>query len=753
MNKILKITLIVVASIVALLLLVSLLVSPVAKGYVNKHGKELIGRDIHVEHLRANIWTGRVCINHLVVFEDDDTTAFFSFDTLDVSVKLRKLLSQELYVRHITLAAPCVRIVQDSDHFNFTSIIDHFASDEEQPADTASSAWRLGFYNIRLVGGEVYYADCVRQSNWDLKNLNLMVPGVYFDGEESTDAGLELQLADGGTLAIDASLNLDNNDFDVAVGLERFAVSNVRAYLTDVMKVERMEGTLDAHLHALGNLSDLLQMDIDGEVSLAGVDIRDAHNGEVLRVGELKATVNRINLVENVFDINRIFVGGLSSHFDRYDDGSNFSRLFVSQPVENNEASVSEFAPAEAAAASKPIQLHVAQFTLKDAQFTYNDFTLPDAFSFPVKKLNVCAENITLAGDNNARIFAQLPNGGMALINWSGRLDDWKSRQRLSLNIKNLHLSDLSPYTVAYLGHPFTDGTFSFTSENTIDHSMLNGNNKLDLYHPEVGDKRKDVDNQINIPLKAALYVLKDKDGKVEMELPIAGNIDSPEFNYMKLVWKTLGNLLVKVGTSPFRAVSKAMGISGNFDMIAFDPLQVDITSEQYDLMSKISEVALYDTAIVVSFEPQLDMAAAARNQSLFDLKREYYLSLHPEKDNDSDGQTASLVVRMEMIDYTNIAAISIKDAGFVDWLQNQELTRSAHPSAKEAQRIAELRYSLEQCAEQVRQQVLLRNRIMTHYFVEQMHVSTSQIKFLPLVEDAKGAGYALGSALREETE
>ena len=758
MNKLLKIILIVVSSLLGFLLLVSLLVSPVAKSYVNKHGKSLIGREMHVDKLRANIWTGRVRIHDLVVYEDDDTTTFFSFDTLDVSVKLRKLLRQEVFVRHITLAAPHVRIVQYDDRFNFSSIIDHFASDEETPDDTASAPWRLGFYNIRLVDGEVYYADRGRHSEWDLKNLNLRVPGVYFDGEEDTDAGLELQLADGGTLAIDASLNLDNNNFEVGVGLEQFAISNVEAYLADVMKVGRMDGKLDAHLHAVGNLSEFLQMNIDGDVRLAGVDIRGDKGEEVLRLADLAVDVNRVNIDKNIYDVKRVSINGLASHFDLYSDGNNFSRLFATgsnaqaasaeEGVETKASAEPPAAEPESAPQHNPMQLTVGQIQINDAEVTFNDFSLPDPFTFPVKRLSINAENISFAGENSAKVFAQLPNGGMAIINWKGRIDEWKQSQRLSLNIKNLHLSDLSPYTVAYLGYPFTDGTFSFTSENVINNSMLNGNNKLDLYNPEVGNKRSDVDAHVNIPLKAALFVLKDKDGKVEMEVPISGNIDSPEFNYMKLVWKTLGNLLVKVGTSPFRAVSKALGITADFEMMAFDPIQVDITSEQYDLMNKISEVANYDTTIIVTFEPQLNMAAVAKEQSLFDLKREYYLSLHPDKANASSD--TSQLQRLELIDYTNIKAITVKDAGFIAYLKSNGLTSSSRPTANEVQRIAERRYPIEQCASQIRQQVALRNRIMTHYFLQQMNVNASQIVFLPLVENGKKSGFVLGSELRE---
>ena len=343
MKKWLKITLIIVCSILLLLIVALSLVAPVAKSYVNSHGKELVGRRINVERLRVNALAGRVRIYDLTLFEEDDTTAFFAFDTLDVSVKLRKLLVDELFVRHITLAHPRVRVIQSGKRFNFSSIIDHFASDEEKPDDTTSSDWRLGFYNIRLSEGEIFYADSRLGSEWDLKNLNLKVPGVYFDGSENTDAGLALQLADGGMLRTDASLNMDNNNFAVNVELEKFALSNVRAYLADFMNVGKVEGLLNADIDVKGNLSDIMKMDIGGTVNLSGVDIRDGGKERVLACNALDIAVNRINLDQNLFDVKSLTIDGLSSHFDVYENGSNFSRLFVGNENDNENENVSSF--------------------------------------------------------------------------------------------------------------------------------------------------------------------------------------------------------------------------------------------------------------------------------------------------------------------------------------------------------------------------------------------------------------------------
>ncbi|MBQ9588172.1 MAG: DUF748 domain-containing protein [Bacteroidales bacterium] len=752
MKKWLKIILIVCSSIVALLLLVLLLVSPIAKSYVNSHGKELIGRQINVGKLRVNALAGRVKIYDLVVYEDDDKTAFFRLDTFDVSLKLRRLLSHDIHVRHITIAHPQVRLLQDGNRFNFSSIIDHFKTDDEEPDnDTTPSAWSFGFYKIRLSDGEVYYADAKLKSEWDLKNLNLRIPGVYFDGSANTDAGLALQLADGGVLRTEASMNMDNNDFSVDLALENFAISNVKAYLADAMNIGRLDGTLNAAIDVDGNLSDIMKMNVKGNVALDEIDIRDDNDGQVLACNNIAIAVNRINLAENYYDIKSVDIDGLASHFDLYSNGNNFSRLTAKKAMpERTEQSEMPSNSQQSAAsekpdgAPKPLRFSVGSFAVSNAEFTYNDFSLPDRFSFPVKKINIKADHVTSQGDNNARIMAQLPHGGMAIVNWHGNIDSWKKNQHLVLNIKNLQLKDLSPYSVAYLGFPFTDGTFSFTSENSIRFSQLEGRNNIDLFNPEVGDKRSDVEAKVNIPLKAALYVLKDKDGKVDLDVPVAGNIDSPEFSYMKMVWKTLGNLMVKVATSPFRAVSKALGISGNLDYIAFNPLQANFNSEQYSTLNKIAEVLQYDTGLVVTLVPQINGEASYKQQSLYLLKEEYFISKNPDK--------ANAKVPPQVVFFNEVNAITVKDTGFVTFVRRKGIA-SKKPTDKEVQRLAERLYPKDAAISSLENLAGFRNEYLRRFFFEQHGVNERQLKLAPVEMEATRSGYVINSEMAGDGE
>jgi hypothetical protein len=173
---------------------------------------------------------------------------------------------------------------------------------------------------------------------------------------------------------------------------------------------------------------------------------------------------------------------------------------------------------------------------------------------------------------------------------------------------------------VAYFALPFTDGIFSFSSLNTIQNSQLNGKNKIDIYKPTLGERRNDVKPQLKLPVKAALYILKDKDDKVILDVPIKGNVDNPEFNYMKLVWKTLGNLVVKVATSPVRMLGNLGGSNDNELFITIDHHEPDFTSEQFYQIDQVAGVAKMDTSYQMLLQLHTrptDDSIALRNQKI----------------------------------------------------------------------------------------------------------------------------------------
>lgn len=617
MKKGWKILLWVIGILLALIIIVSLLAGPIAKGYVNGHGEELTGRKVHVDHVGVNLLLGNVNLRALEVYEDDGETVFAGFDTLDVRLHLLKIPFKTLHFSHITLAGLHANVVQTGDRFNFSSLLEHFASEDTVPEqDTTPSDWTMKFYNIRLSHARLNYDDMVNHKGIHLPDINLRVPGFVLGGEESSEAGLNLGFDRGGRLNVDAHYDTQTGSYQLAVNLIDFAMQNLDAFLADMLNYRQLEGSVEAHLRAEGNVEQIMRSRIGGTVAVNGLDLQ-GETGRVAGFDALTVKVDSIVLDDNLFDIAEVKLSGLKATYAQWKNYSNIDRLLAVKEQESvtlasgvEEEPKPEPVDTAAPAPSKPMQLHVGALRIEDAALTYDDYSLPDTFHFPVTALNISADDLTTTGDNNAQLRATLPGGGHLMLRWNGDISAWKRHQELFLTIKGLDMRQLSPWTVAYTGQPVEDGIFGLTTRLRIDNSELDNKNKIDIYKAKVGDRRRDVEPEMKIPLKAALYILKDKDDKILIEMPVKGNVDSPEFNYMKVVWKTLGNLLVKVATSPARALGGALGISDDeLEFMAVEPMQHGLTSEQYHILSDIATIVLSDSLVTVTLEQRMPAA------------------------------------------------------------------------------------------------------------------------------------------------
>lgn len=632
MKKIVKILLWVVGIVLALLIVVSLLAGPIAKGYVNKNGEKLTGRHVQVDRIGLNLLTGSVKIAGLEVYEEDNTTVFAGFDTLSVRAYLLQLPFKTVNLRHITLAGLHANLLQDGNRFNFSSLLDHFKSDKpDEEKDTTPSEWVLKFYNIRISHAHLYYRDQRSNNALNLPDVGLQVPGFVLGGKEKTEGGLNLAFDKGGRLSANAHYDAEQGGFNASVDLTDFSLRNVEGYIQDIVALSEVNGNLTAHITAQGKTDELLKSRIGADLSLTEVDLRD-ENSQLAGLNALTVKVNNINLDANSYDIAEVHLDGLTATYEQYDGYTNLSRLMKKKETaeEADTTETQEQPEPDSTAKKSPMQLHVGNLLVENCTLTYVDHTLPEEFRFPVTGLTITASDLTTSGDNNARVRASLPGGGHLAVRWNGNISDWKQHQDLFLTVKGLDLRQFTPWSLAYIGQPIEEGIFGLTSRNSINASNLNGQNSIDIYKANVGQRRKDIDAKLNLPVKAALYILKDKDDKILIDMPVKGNIDNPEFNYMKVVWKTLGNLIVKVATSPVRALGNAFGMNGeSLNFIAMEPNQHGLTSEQYHTLGQLATIAQSDSLIILTLERRMPEPAndtVARFYDMLNMQIMHYM-------------------------------------------------------------------------------------------------------------------------------
>ena len=207
-----------------LIVIAAIAVSPVAKNYIEKHDRELIGRSIRMERLRMNIFTGRLRIEGLRIGGSEDSTTFFRLDSFEMRMRLWPLLGNRVLVKKISFAGPDVKIYQRGNAFSFDDITAVAATPEK-----TSKPWEIGIYDISIRNGRVFYKDLALDAEWGMNDLNLHIPGVYFSGEK-TDVGAVLNFAEGGSLSTDVGYNIESSEFDIGIRLQDFALAGTLPY-------------------------------------------------------------------------------------------------------------------------------------------------------------------------------------------------------------------------------------------------------------------------------------------------------------------------------------------------------------------------------------------------------------------------------------------------------------------------------------------------------------------------------------------
>lgn len=729
MKRWIKITLIAAAVLAVLIVIAAIAVSPVAKNYIEKHDRELLGRSIRMDRLRMNIFTGRLRIEGLRIGENADSATFFRLDSFDMRMRLWPLLGNRIVVKKISFAGPDVKIYQRGSAFSFDDITAHFAGDTTAVAATPekpSKPWEVGIYDISIRNGRVFYKDLALDAEWGMNDINLHIPGVYFSGEK-TDVGAVLNFAEGGSLSTDVGYNIESSEFDIGIRLQDFALAGTLPYFRQSLDVTAVDGRLSADIRLRGNTEHLLSLTTEGTASLAGFALRDRQQRPVAGVDTLSVKLAEGDLGKMRFVFDRIYVSGLSALFEMTPGGNSFAALMKSPsaaetasptaspaPAATNPVPAAGVSPAADAAGSTTPgpTLRIADLEIARGRVTMRDLTMHRPFEYTVSDIRMRSRDFDPSKRNSMTIDARMQKTGSAKLRWEGTLDDMNN-QNITLWLTNLDLRDFGPYCEHYTAYPLTKGNLTFRSQNVIRNRYLDGTNHLDMFEPKVDKKRKEIKAEMNIPLKLGLYVLKDKKGHVKMDLPVKGSLDSPEFSYRKIVLKAIGNVLLKVVTAPFSFLS---GNKENLEYINIDPLQYVFTSEQYASLDKIAQALQDKPEMHIVLTQRINMRRALPRQAAGALRMAYAEHL---KSADTTGRQPMSMLEYEKIQQTDIRTPAIM--AFADSLLAQ---RGISPQGLSADAKALALYR-EKAAGQLARMMAARNKALAEY-MQSTHGATA---------------------------
>lgn len=219
-----------------------------------------------------------------------------------------------------------------------------------------------------------------------------------------------------------------------------------------------------------------------------------------------------------------------------------------------------------------PIDISIGGVRLANGKVDFSDRFIRPNYSAALTELNGTLGAFNSTSRDMATLDLKGRAAGTALLEISGALNP--TAQPLALDIRakatDLELAPFSPYAGRYAGYAIERGKLSMDVAYKIDpDGKLDAKNQVILNQLTFGDKVESPD-ATKLPVLLAVALLKDRNGVIDINLPISGSINDPQFSVFGLVLKVIGNLLVKALTAPFALLTG--GGSEDLSFVAFEP-------------------------------------------------------------------------------------------------------------------------------------------------------------------------------------
>jgi Domain of Unknown Function (DUF748) len=271
-------------------------------------------------------------------------------------------------------------------------------------------------------------------------------------------------------------------------------------------------------------------------------------------------------------------------------------------------ATPAETAPT--APTSFPISVDAIRFI--DLTLDYTDLWIKPSFSVGIQKLNGTVTG--LSSDPNSRAKVEL-NGKVdryspAHIGGEVNLLSTTLYTDITMGFKDIDLTIANPYSEHFIGYKIDKGKLSVDVTYKIERRKLDAKQHFVVDQLELGDKVESPD-AIHAPVKLAVALLKDRNGVIDIDLPMNGSIDDPKFRIGPIIWKAFINLIIKAATAPFALLGHLFGGGEHMNIVEFAPGSAELDKASQDqlaaLVKSLKERPQLKLDVPITYSKELD--------------------------------------------------------------------------------------------------------------------------------------------------
>ena len=499
-------------------------------------------------------------------------------DLQDVAVSLAR---RDIGVRRLDVRGARIELAREPDGSTSLTRLATGTKPESQSSGLSEKPWTVHADVISVEDAAVLAEDRTTApvARLQLAPIRLAVndwttaPGGRF----ALDASIGIDT--GGVLGARGSVGLQPLGAELALELQAFPLALLQPYIAQATAMTLHSGRLGAK----GNLA--LQPAADGQLA-------SKFSGE-LRIDDLRTTDTLLR--EDFVKWRALAVTGI--RFQQHPDRLRIERIVAREPYARvliakdgglNVASVlapRKEAPGKEAprkepsrpSARFPISIGTVQVVGGSANFA--DYSVQPSFATGIVALGGQVTGLSSAPESRAKVALKGRVDEHSPVELTGEVNLLSADvyTQLALDFRNIELTSFNPYSGKFAGYNVSKGKLSTQMSYHVEARKLDAKHHIVVDNLEFGDKT-DSKDAAPIPIKLGVALLKDRRGVIELDLPVSGTLDDPQFRLGPVIWKAVVGLLTKIVTAPFKALGALFGGGEELAFVEFAPGSAGLT-------------------------------------------------------------------------------------------------------------------------------------------------------------------------------
>lgn len=476
-------------------------------------------------------------------------------------------------------------------------------SDKASPPPAAKDApsgkpWKVTLDALRLDDYAISFEDRTTPvpATIGLNSIKLQMDGVVFPLEKEFGLSLSLKTGETGSFETRGNVGLKPLSVSQEISLAGFPLPPLQPYLDPHLNLQLKAGLLNASgqvkLAALAaEKGGKTSAQYAGTVSVAGlraVDTRaqeDLVRWDALRFNGMDVATEplSVKIDEIVWEkpYSRVVI--------RKDQTTNLTGI-----VKEADAAPAEPASTKAGPAQPPVKASIRTVRFVDGSANFSDYSLEPGFTAGIYALNGAIKGLSSSNTGRANVDIRGKVDRYAPVLISGQINPLSSNAYtdVTLSFQGIEVSSFTPYSSKYAGYLIDKGKIYLDLRYRLNQRKLVGENKVMIDQFTFGEKTNSPD-ATSLPVKLAVAILKDREGKINIDLPVRGDLDDPDFRYGRVIWAALKTLLEKVASAPFTALASLIVGAGGDQLghVDFPAGRLDISPEEQGKFPSIAKL------------------------------------------------------------------------------------------------------------------------------------------------------------------